>query len=185
MSVTKDRTERIKLIRQKTGDRLKEVLRDRCSQAALLRKTAEKYGEAYSMLPSHLSEIINYKRTLPREFAAKFADVLNVDAGYLLGVDDFKAADYSEFLRMQKHKEEAERSFSEYGRINLLLLHTGYTLESMAEWDNKILSYDIKVKEDDDTVVTIPAAEMERTINDINRYIKMQIDYLIESHKEV
>lgn len=181
MSVTEDRTKRIERIRKKTGDRLKEVLKGRCSQAALLRETKEKYGKAYSMLPSHLSEIINYKRTLPREFATKFADVLNIDAGYLLGVDDFEATDYSEFLMLQNHKEDAERSFSEFGRMNLLLLPTGYTLEYMSEWNGKISSYDIKA--DDDAIVTIPAEEMERTINDINRYIKMQIDYLVESHK--
>ena len=180
MAITKERKERNELAKEKTSERLTELLRGR-TQISLLRETEERFGSHFSMLPSHLTEIIKKKRPLPQEFAIKFADVLNVDPGYLLGFDEYKASNYSEYLKMRKHEEDVQLSFSEFDKVNLLMHLSGYSVEESAGWVNQKPDYVITAN---DKTVEIPASAMDKAIEDINLYIKMRIDYLVNSCKE-
>lgn len=105
--------------RKKTGDRLKEVLkRNRMTQGQLLDAAAKDNRFTGAIQQPHISNIINHKgRDLSDYDADIFSDVLEIHRGYLKGEDDYKAANYDDYLIGYVKQPQLQQDFHRYDGI--------------------------------------------------------------------
>lgn len=170
--------ERLESQRQIIAERLKECLDIRnMTQANLLEKTKRTYH--LSMTRAQLSQTIHGKRTLQPDFARKFAKVLGVKAGYLLGADDFRFNTYDEYVEMYDdfYGEEYKRELSELHKYDYILNMAGFTVIGMDAVNDNVTGYTIKKR---GKTADIPAERMEQLYNDICAFVKKSVDPLMD-----
>ena len=185
------KTERIKFIREKTADRLKEIMDMRNKgNVQLLRESGVLMSEP------NLSMIRKEKRTLQRDDAISFSKALRIDPGYLLGVDEYKAASYNEFVQIMKDNEEYTADVKTIHKYDdILSLIGGYTLVggSIEEGssDYMYLGNNVSGKNENNVpvrrngiVAVIPADEMDKFESEVLRFIKKQFDSLMMSYRD-
>lgn len=129
--------------RKKTGDRLREVYKKKgMTQGQLLDAAAKDDRFTGAIQQSHLSNIINAKgRDLSDYDADIFSDVLGIHRGYLKGEDDYKAANYDDYLIGYVKQPQLQQDFHRYDGILSLagakIEHTHY------DDDYNINQYDV------------------------------------------
>ena len=167
-----------KVRRQIIGARLKEAIdRANLTQARLLYLTKLRYGESMEMKSSQLSMIISGLRSIPPEFIGKFSEVLDIDPGYLTGIDDLKASDYSEYLKLQGRSEEINEQLSTFMAYYNILAFAGYSIEHAAGWEDQEPDYNISRR---GKSATISTDQLEQALDDIRKYMKKRIEPLLD-----
>ena len=163
-------------LREVKGNRLKELLRiSNLSQSELIRLTEEKFGEAYSISPPHLSDIIHGRRTLTEQFAVKFAYILEADPGYLTGSDGYQAENYTEYNNVKQKSYEVT-----YGKYDFLLRLIGYRVFSFVS-DEKSHGY-FGIQHNND-ISFVSGHELEECLEDVFKYMELRIRPLLLEHK--
>lgn len=160
--------------------RLKEVIADKgVSQSDLIRKTKLRYGLA--MTSAQMSMIVNGKRSLPNDYAVKFAEILEIDPGYLLGADDLRSNSYSEYLESVNRQDLTTKEFKEFWKYFYLIEPLGFKIVDMTIWNDEISDFSISQK---GKIATIPADEMKRFLSDVQKYMKKRIAPLMDLYRE-
>lgn len=173
--------ERLEIERAKAGCRLKECL-DRCgmSQADLLERM--EYKNKVTMTSAQLSQTIHGKRTLQPYFARKFAELLYVDAGYLLGADNFRFSCYADYHESfdDLFGKEYHKELDEIHKYDHILSMAGYTVLGMTVVSNEVTEYTVMSK---GKKADIPAERMELFVEDLKKLIKKSFDPLMDVYE--
>lgn len=168
-------------IREKQADRLDECLKMRkMTQADLIR---EYYEQFHLEIPSsHMSMIKKAKRSLPHDYAIAFSEYLRIDSGYLLGIDNFTAANYQEYELIL----DAEKAIPEHRELRNKY---GYYLQPVrAKIVNTITSDEpsedayIKLNYKKNNVI-VSATEMDAFNKEVEKYIEAALTHLMLKHK--
>lgn len=189
-----DKKKNLEYVREKTADRLVEVMDLKHMTAPYLLQKGELY-----MSRQQFSQIKNKHRTLQRDDAIKISKVMKIDPGYLLGVDNFEAKSYNEFINNLKAKQEYQQDIQALQEYDYILnLIDGYKLvgasmhgSDSASTDYTYLGNDVSGKNADNipirrngVVATIPADEMKRFESDVLDYIKIRFDALMMRYRD-
>lgn len=188
----KNKSKQLEDIRKKTGDRLDELMKAKHMTSTYLLQKAE-----LSMSRQQFSQIKNKHRTLQREDAIKLSNVFGTDPGYLLGVDDFKAASYNDYINIMKDAHDLNLSLQGFHHYDYILnLIDGYKLVEASLVNDSASDYtylgnnvsgknekNIQVRRSG-IVATIPASEMERFESDVLDYIKVRFDALMMRYRD-
>ena len=182
---------RIDFIREKTADRLNEIMEKRNKGGAqLLRDSGALMSEP------NLSQIRKKKRTLQREDAILFSKALRVDPGYLLGVDEYKAASYNEYVQIMKDDEEYAADVKAIHKYDdIINLIGGYTLVAGSITDTSAdytyLGDNVSGKNENNVsvrrngiVAVIPASEMDKFESEVLMFIKKRFDSLMMLYRD-
>ena len=169
------------LNRTKVRDRLNEVMQLRgYSQVDLINK-ADEYGDL-TLTTSNLSEIMHGKRALPHKYKILFSKILTIDQGYLLGYDDFEAANYKEYTEMVSDALDIEESKRRYSKYDYLLNPLGYSVKSFSDFEDGTGEYGVVYKH---SIAQIPRTEMEVFEKDVRHFIKLKIDSLMQRYGHI
>jgi len=175
-----NRTEQTDRYRSVIASRLKEMIEYKgITQSDLIRKTRLRFGLA--MTSAQISMIMNAKRTLPKDFAVKFSQILDIDPGYLLGADDLSCKSYSDYTKSLGHKAEISREAKELEKYSCIIEPLGYKIQAFAMIEDEFWKFDVLYR---GKIAVIPAVEMERFYNDVQKYIKKRLDPLMDLYKE-
>ena len=167
----------INIKRNKLAVRLKECLALRDMKPAQLSHIATtKYNE--TIHPSLISMILKGDRTLTDDKSKIVTKILDIDAGYLLGVDDFKSPSYQDFLNTSEYKTKREHDLSqmnEYMRYLDIVLGSYVIVDGDSEYYFiTILKGKMKGKS-----ARIPIDEMKKFNADIDSFITKKLDVLL------
>ena len=156
--------------REKTGDRLREVLkRKKMTQGKLLDKASKDDRFTGAIQQPHLSDIINHKgRDLSNYDADIFSDVLGIHRGYLKGEDDYRAANYDDYLIGYVKQPQLQQDFHKYDGILSL---AGAKIENTSYDDD----YNLRRY-----YVIMDGRRAEFTPEDMDRYMKSIYEDLCE-----
>lgn len=183
---------RIDFIREKTASRLNEIMKMRNKGGAqLLRDSGALMSEP------NLSQIRKKKRTLQREDAILFSKALKVDPGYLLGVDEYKANSYNEYVQIMKDDKEYTAAIQAIHKYDdILNLIGGYTLVSGSITDDSSDDYtylgdNVSGKNENNVsvrrngvIAVIPAKEMDKFESEVLMFIKKRFDSLMMLYRD-
>lgn len=185
------KTDHLKFTREKTGERLVELMNEKhMSNTYLLQKAK------LIMTPQQFSQIKKKRRTLQREDAIKLSEVFGIDPGYLLGIDGFKATSYNEYIQIINDKSDFQKGLECVHHYDYIInLINGYRLVGATPDDESAdytyLGDSVTGKNSDNIsvirsgiVATIPASEMERFEHDVLDYIKVRFDALMMRYRD-
>lgn len=110
-----------------TGKRLDECLKRKHITAKHL---ADISGEKRDppLSEQYISQMRRGKRAINYSNAALFSECLDIDRGYLLGDDDYKAENYDEYLGIMKKTEKRKTSLPELEEHAKVIELAGYSL---------------------------------------------------------
>lgn len=167
-----------KEINKAVGDRLSELLTiNNMSQADLRRKAARLSG--IEIPSSHVSFIINGKRSLPRMYAEIFSSVLKAPLGYLLGDDNFESKTYAEYIEKEKNYSDFQSELEDMSKYDYLIYPLGYHVAGAVRKNLTPVSYLVRHRK---AAAQIPAEEMDAFLEDVNEYITMAIKKLMKKY---
>lgn len=172
-----ERKERNRAINAKVGKRLEECMKMRGLSQADLRHMFKKEF-SFEIPRSHLSYILSGQRSLPRDYAEDFADLLSIDIGYLLGSDGFRAENYEEFLGIEEDKKDIKELQQAIDRFNYYLSPNGYSVIG-ASGDSDTKEYESFSLKHGNDYCWVDAEDMERFVENVSNYISRSIDILI------
>lgn len=165
-------------INKAVGDRLSELLKvNNMTQADLRRKAARISG--IEIPSSHLSFIINGKRSLSHVYADIFASVLKAPLGYLLGDDNFECKTYAEYLEKEKNYSEFQHELEDMNKYEYLIYPLGYHVSEGTFKALTPVSYTVRHRK---STAEIPAEEMDAFLKDVNEYISMRMKLLMRKY---
>lgn len=187
MARKKDET--LSLRRKASGKRLAEMIKARrLKPKDFLDQMIETYGNHDIEDPylqglndlSTLSNILNGRRTLTNDIAAKAAELLDVDVNYFLGtIDHFSETSYDDYLAFKDGPGKMKDTWKKY---NSLLSHAGYKIISATFVDNDLHDF---VVIGNGCKAYVEAEDMKNFYEDVRKFIKKRIDPTIEmSNKE-
>lgn len=189
MARKKDET--LSLRRKASGKRLAEMIKARgLKPKDFLDQMIETYGNHDIEDPylqglndlSTLSNILNGRRTLTNDIAAKAAELLGgVDVNYFLGtIDNFSEESYSDYLAFRDGPGAMKDTWEKY---NNLLSLADYKIRSVTYVDNDLRNFVIT---GNGQRVLVETEDMENFYEDVRKFIKKRIDLTIEmSNKEI
>lgn len=164
--------------RKMIARRLQELLKLRnMTQSELLRKSAE--YDPCPMTRQQLSQIIHAKRSLVPYHANIFSSALEIEPGYLLGSDDFRASDYSEFVDF--YGSGYKKTDAAFRKYDYLLNMIGYKVIGMTQINDTVIDYDILHR---DITACIPKEQVEQFVDDVKKYMRLRIAPLMELYKK-
>lgn len=167
-----------KEIDKAVGDRLSELLNVKSmSQADLRRKAARLSG--IEIPSSHMSLMINGKRSLPHKYAEIFSTVLEAPLGFLLGDDGFQYASFAEYVEQEKNHSDFQNELMDMSKYDYLINPLGYYVTGGAYKDLVPISYSVRHRK---TIAQIPAEEMDAFLEDVNEYITMLLKPLMKKY---
>ena len=174
--------------RENIAKRLNEVMKEKHIKPEYLRRHSGVY-----MSRQTLYYIRNAQRPLDPEDAKALSKVLRIDPGYLLGLDDYKANSYDEYLQMMKDEEEYQQDLAGFSKYDYLInLIKGYLIVGASEIGTEFTDYtylgnNVYDEEKNVTmsgiVATIPAADMETFEREVLKEIKKRFDKLMLKHR--
>ena len=169
-------TEKRKII----GTRLNEVIIERnYTKAKLIHQTHLIFGAGYKMPSSLMTMIIKGRRSLSQDYAFKFADILKIDPGYLTGIDNYRAKNYSEYLELMDDRKVYKEAHSAYTKYDSILDPFGFKVVSLVI-DSANSSYGLSHR---GKIAIVSGEKMDRFQEEIKQYIKKKLDMLmLENH---
>lgn len=114
-----DKEKKRKITDERLGERLGKYLKDhKIGQEQLLNLASSEDDYDEKLQQSNLSEIIRGKgRYLSENAADIFSRVLKIHPGYLKGADDYKAANYEDYLIGYLKQDQLQQDFHKYDGI--------------------------------------------------------------------
>lgn len=163
------------------GRRLKEGMKREGVKkyADLLNKTSDDFEHPHNLTESHISDIVNGRRNLPKNGALAFSKVFKFDPGYLLGADGFVYSSYDDYLIGHIKQEELRQNWNKYRDILRL---AGAKIKNIIYDDNyNILEYHISK---DGRHSAFSPEDMDRHMNrfyeDLCEYASKRFDPVME-----
>lgn len=183
----KKQAERLSTIRGFQGDRLGDCLELRKkTQAYLIKKYEEEF---HVKIPSsHLSMIKKGNRSLPYDYAIAFSKYLDVDSGYLLGSDRFKAESYDEYLEIKEARENISRVEEIRPMLERYLKPNGYSIVGYGpdgDDESNLEEYSFSIKHGNN-IYSLSYNELVQFNMHVDVYVKLSAqDFFGESKKPI
>lgn len=174
--------------RKKAGKRLKECMKQRkLSLSGFVDLISDETGLIFS--EQTISQLRTGYRRITEQNAFIFADLLGIEAGYLLGKDGFSASSYEEYLSfmddlekqkadLEKWKEQIRADKSHYHKYDAYLKSCGYEVIDMeCTQEGRPTKYKIASS---GTEKWISVKDMEKFRKAINEQIQLRMGALMD-----
>lgn len=149
-------------------------------QTDLIRLTKSRYD--VSIKSSLLTMILKAERSLADDYAEYFASILNVEYGYLIGSDLFRAESYKDYLEKEKSRKGFKKAIQQMSQYDPLIEPYGYyvkfCLADGPEGSN-VTTYQIH---HNGQMANIPDKEMIQFKKDVDAFIRLKMDALMDRY---
>lgn len=168
--------------REAQASRLKECMKlSGRKQADLIRLTKLRFN--IDVKSSHLSMILKAKRSLPDDYAEYFASILDVEYGYLIGSDLFRAESYQDYLEKEKSQKGFKKAIQQMSQYDSLIEPYGYYVKAcLADGPegSNVTTYQIHRN---GQMANIPDKEMIQFKKDVDAFIRLKMDALMDRYR--
>ena len=128
-----------------------------------------------------MSQYLSGKKHIPNHIAIEFSKYLDIDAGYLLGLDGYntKNDDYRVYQSIMRLKSEVEDMQDFASTLDRWLDFEGYSITSIYKSGRKVTKVQIKDRIGNTFMIT--SKELNKYTKDIEKYIKARTKQLIKT----
>lgn len=160
-----------------SGERLKECMKLKYfTNAEMCAQMSAKFGKNFS--EQYLSQMRSGACPISSKNAFCFAEILKIDAGYLLGKDSFISNSYVEYLDWAGFKNQLQDDIEDSHEYDAYLIPNGYKVDSRAvDLGNNMSGYKISHKR---KIAVIPDDKMQEFKRRVDRFIRTEMDALID-----
>lgn len=168
-----------------SGSRLKECMDAKgIKNGEMCAKMSIQFQDSFS--EQYLAQMRSGSSAISKKRAFRFAEILEIDADYLLGKDGFKAASYKEYLQLIEDRSRFKDAISEMKKYDHYLECCGYYVVGSNGDGTQTTEYQIQRKrksKDAPNLALIPADEMEQFKREVDKFIRLKMDALMMEHE--
>ncbi len=160
--------------------RLKYVMKLRKKRPVDLINYVLENTDIYVSAPM-MSQYLDGKKHIPQNMAVVFAEYLNIDAGYILGLDGFNAHndDYYVYCSVLNTFNNFKNLEGKTDIYDVYLSHEGYRVKSFKTTSQKITRCNITDKEGREYILT--PKKLDQYVKDLKKYYKTRTKELIKT----